>query len=101
MPMQTDVKASKTLTASGAFQDQGNKNIGRTRIRGIYAINVAAAGNVLITDGVSGTTLLSLDTPAVANMGYTAFSIPGEGILSENGPAATLTGITSVVIFYG
>ena len=43
MAMQTDVKSTQPLTATGAFKDQGNNNLGRARIKGIYCVNGATA----------------------------------------------------------
>ena len=44
MAMQYDVKASKPLTATGAFVDQNNNNLSRARIKAIYAVCSTAAG---------------------------------------------------------
>jgi hypothetical protein len=96
MTIQTDVKASARLGASGAFLNAAGQPIGRCRIKGIYGVG-GAAGSIVITDGVGGTPLLPLDTVVgVANM-----EVPGEGILCANGPAGVLAGATGVVLFYG
>jgi len=94
MSMQTDVKASARLGASGAFLDAAGRPIGRCRIKGVYGIG---AGSVVINDGVGGTPILPLDTIAGANN----VSVPGQGVLCANGPAAVLTGVTGAIIFYG
>lgn len=101
MAMQTDVKATKSLTATGVFKTQANADCAfRTRIKGIYYTNGATAGSVVITDGQGGATLLSLDTPAAANADGLYMLIPDQGILAENGLYATLTNVASVVLFY-
>lgn len=101
MAMQTDVKATKSLTATGVFKTQANADIGfRTRIKGIYYTNGATAGSIVITDGQGGATLLSLDTPAAANADGLYMLVPDQGILAENGLYGTLTNVASVVLFY-
>ena len=47
MAMQTDVKSTQPLTSTGAFKDQGGNNLGRVRIKGIYAVCGASAGLTL------------------------------------------------------
>ena len=102
MAMQTDVKSTKPLVSTGAFQTQAGDDIGfRTRIKGIYCVNGASAGSVVITDGSGGSTLFTLDTPTAANAGSTYMLLPGEGILAETGVYGTVTNTASTVIFYG
>jgi len=102
MAMQTDVKSTKPLAATGVFKTQADADCGfRARIKGIYAINGASAGSVVITDGNGGNTLLTLNTPTAANAGSTYMLLPGEGILAENGLYGTVTNTASTVIFYG
>lgn len=102
MAMQTDVKATKSLIATGVFKTQTNADCAfRTRIKGIYYTNGATAGSVVITDGQGGPTLLSLDTPAAANADGLYMLVPDQGILAENGLYGTLTNVASVVLFYG
>ena len=102
MAMQTDVKATKSLTSTGVFKTQADANCSfRTRIKGIYYTNGATAGTVTISDGQGGATLISLDTPAAANADGVYFLIPDQGILAENGLYGTLTNVASVVLFYG
>jgi hypothetical protein len=99
--MQTDVKATKPLTTTGAFKDQGDNSVGRARIKGIYAVCSAGAGSVVITDGSSGATLFSFATPTAAHAGSVFLLIPDQGILAENGLYGTVTNTASTVIFYG
>jgi hypothetical protein len=99
--MQTDVKSTKPLTATGAFKDQGDNNVGRARIKGIYCVNGTSIGSVVISDGQTGNTLLTLNTPTAANAGFTYMLVPDQGILAENGLYGTVTNTASTVIFYG
>lgn len=100
MAYQTDVKATKVLSSTGAFVDQANANITyRVRIKGIYAINGATAGTVAIASGSE--TVATIATPANTVAGNTYILLPGEGILAESGISATITNTTSVIVFYG
>lgn len=101
MAMQYDIKTTKPLTATGAFVDQNNSSLTRTRIKGIYAVCGASAGSVVIADGSGGETLITLNTPTAANAGYVYMILPGEGILSATGAYGTVTNTTSTVLFYG
>ena len=101
MAMQTDVKASQPLTSSGDFKDQAGVVIPRSRIKGIYAVSGASAGSVLITDGVDGDSLITINTPTAANAGSVYLLVPNEGILAQTGLYGTVTNTTSVVVFYG
>lgn len=100
--MQTDVKATAALTATGSFTTAGASNITfRTRIKAIYAVCGASSGSVTITDGSGGETLFVMNTPAVANCGYIYIILPGEGILAERGLYGTVSNTASTIIFYG
>jgi hypothetical protein len=102
MAMQTDVKSTKPLAATGVFKTQSDANMAfRTRIKAIYAVCGASPGSVVITNGDGGSTLLTLNTPTVANAGSVYFLVPDQGILAENGLYATVTNTASTVIFYG
>ena len=101
MAMQYDVKASKPLTTTGAFLDQNNSNLTRTRIKALYSVCGASAGSVVISDGSAGETLLTLNVPTAANAGYVYIILPGEGILSTNGAYGTNVNVASTVLFYG
>lgn len=102
MAMQTDVKATKALTATGVFKTQSDANMAfRTRLKAIYIVSGASAGSVAVADGQGGTTLVSIDTPTAANAGSTYMLFPGEGILAESGLYGTVTNAASVVLFYG
>jgi hypothetical protein len=102
MAMQTDVKSTKPLAATGVFKTQTDADCSfRTRIKAIYAVCGASAGSVVITDGNGGATLLTVNTPAVADAGSVYFLVPDQGILAENGLYGTVTNTASTVIFYG
>jgi hypothetical protein len=102
MAMQTDVKSTKPLAATGVFKTQSDADCTfRTRIKGVYAVCGASTGSVVITDGNGGNTLLTVNTPTVANAGSVYFLVPDQGILAENGLYATVTNTASTVIFYG
>jgi len=99
--METDVKATKPLTSTGALLDANDNAIGRTRIKAVYALLGASAGSVALTDGSGGRYLLTANTPPDAQAGWVHIDIPGQGILAEIGLYATLTNVTSAVVFYG
>ena len=101
MAMQYDVKASKPLTATGAFVDQNNSNLSRARIKAIYAVCSTGAGSVVISDGSGGETVLTLNTPTLASAGNVYLTLPGEGILIAGGAYGTVVNTTSTVLFYG
>lgn len=101
MAMQSDVKATKALAATGPFKTQTDANVARARVKSIYAVCGASAGSVVITDGQGGDTLLTLNTPTAANAGFVSLLVPGEGILAENGLYGTVTNTASITIFYG
>lgn len=99
MAMQTDVKATAPLAATGAFKDAAGNVIGRCRIKAVYAAGGAGAGSVIITDGsAAGAVLLNLGVPV---NGTPYILLPGEGILSEKGPFGTVAAIGSATIIYG
>ena len=102
MAMQTDVKSTKPLTGTGVFKTQANDDCTfRTRIKGIYAVCGSSTGSVVITDGNGGNTLLTLNTPTVANAGSIYMLVPDQGLLAENGLYGTVTNTASITLFYG
>ena len=93
MTMLTDVQAS-TLTSSDTVY------AARTRVRGMLVVPGTANGSVILKDGgSSGTTKLTVNTPAVVSSNDVF--IPGEGILFETDVYCALTNADSVTIFYG
>lgn len=102
MAMQTDVKVTKPLAATGPFKTQTDADCTfRTRIKGIYYTNGASPGSVVITDGQGGSTLMTLNTPAAANADAVYVLVPDQGVLAENGLYGTVTNTASITIFYG
>jgi hypothetical protein len=102
MAMQSDVKSTKPLTATGVFKTQSDANCTfRARIKGIYATCGTSAGSVVIADGNGGNILLTINTPTVADAGTVYFLVPDQGILAENGLHGTVTNTASITIFYG
>ena len=101
MAMQTDVLATVPLTTTGVFTDQVPATLGRSRIKGAYIVCGASAGTVVITDGSGGPTLVTFNSPTVANAGAINVYIPDEGILAQTGPYGTMTNTASIVLFYG
>jgi len=101
MGMQTDVLATAVLTSTGVFTNQVPATLGRCRIKGAYIVCGATAGTVVITDGSGGPTLVTFNSPTVANAGAITVYIPGEGILASTGPYGTITNTASIVLFYG
>jgi len=93
MTMQTDV-LSATATADGTMV------AGPARIKGILLTTTTSAGSVVLKDGgASGTTLVTLNTPAVAEM-FNAL-LPGEGIRFKTDVYVDVTNVSSVTVFYG
>ena len=91
MTMQTDVKAI-SLAASGAATDS------RARVRGMVIEPGASAGSVVLKDGGSGgTTVMTINTPAIGQL--SSVLIPADGVLFLTSVYATLTN-AKVTVFY-
>lgn len=102
MSMQSDVKSTKPLTATGVFKTQTDANLAfRARVKAIYAVCGASAGSVVIADGSGGAILLTVNTPTVADAGTVYIILPDQGILAENGLHGTVTNTASITLFYG
>jgi hypothetical protein len=102
MAMQSDVKSTKPLAATGPFKTQTDANVTfRARIKGVYVACGTNAGSVVIADGDGGSTLLTLNVPTVADAGTVYIIVPDQGILAENGLYGTVTNAASVTLFYG
>ena len=99
--MQYDVLATQPLTSTGNFIDQNGFAIGRARIKSIYAVNGSDAGSVVIRNGATGKTLITVNTAASSTAGYTIIPIPGEGILADDALHGTVTNTTSMTLIYG
>lgn len=99
--MQTDVLASKPRTDAGQLLDQNSLVIGRARVKAIYIVPDAAAGEVVFKDGGSGgavkitvNTLASSTTPDY-------ILIPGEGLLFQENIYIAPSGVVSTMVIYG
>lgn len=98
MATQTDVKAVyKSSTGQLGIAAAGGS---RVRIKAISCATPVGAGSVTIRDGSSTSNILiQFDTAAVISNNY--FKLPGEGILFQLDPHATLTSVTSITVYYG
>lgn len=93
MAMQTDV-SSASVTADGTAY------AGRTRIKSMVITASATAGSVVLKDGgASGSTKITINTPALA--GLHNILLPGEGVLFETDVYVDITDVTAVTVFYG
>lgn len=102
MAMQSDVKVTKPLTATGVFKTQSNTDCAfRARVKGIYVKNGASAGSVVVADSQGGSVLFTLETSAAADTGDFYIPVPDQGILAENGLYGTVVNAASVTLFYG
>lgn len=102
MAMQSDIKTTKPLTATGVFKTQADADCAsRARIKAIYATCGAVAGSVVIRDGATGPILITVNTPTVADAGTVYIIMPDQGILAQDGLHGTVTNTASITVFYG
>jgi len=96
MASQTDVLSTR-LAASGDVTVSA-----RARLRGVWLVPGTTAGSVAFKDGgSSGTTLLTLDTPANATSAVPIYILlPGEGQLFRTSIYATVTNTAFVTAFW-
>ena len=101
MGMQTDVLASQPRTDAGQLLDQNSLVIGRCRVKAIYIVPNAAAGQVIFRDGGSGgpvkitvNTVASASTPDYVLM-------PGEGLLFQENVYIAPSAVVSTMVIYG
>ena len=93
MGMQSDGQA-KTLTATGAVFG------GPARLMGIYYVASGTAGSVVIKDGgASGTTVLTIATPASATA-TSYVDLSAAPIRCETSAHATISNVTSTTVLY-
>ena len=93
MAMQTDV-------LSATAKDDGTMVSGSARVKGILITTTSTAGSVVLKDGGSGgTTRMTLNTPAVAEM-FNAL-LPAEGVRFTTDVYVDVTNVASVTVFYG
>ena len=93
--MQTDVKA-KSLTDSGSIFG------GPARVKGIVVTCGSTASSLTLKDGgSSGTTVMTITTPAAA--GIQNILIPGEGVKFNTSIYATFAdaNVAATTVFYG
>lgn len=105
MAMQTDVSVTQPLgvTIGKPFKTQQATTLGPCRIKAIYGTSGAAAGTVVLYDGVdtNGIPLCTVSTPTAANQGTFYLLMPGEGIRVTTGVFAVLTAVDSAMLIYG
>ena len=98
MAMISDVKSTR-LNASGDVFG------GRARIKAIYYVPTGTAGSIQIKNGgVSGTTVIQLDAPAVQsgqNANPVFLNLPVDGVLCTESAYAVLTNVAFATVFYG
>lgn len=95
--MGGDIIASKKLTSSGQIKNHNSEDLGRTRVKSVYVVS-DDGGSIILRDGNgNGKTVLSLDVPE----GGTHVRMSGNGLLFRERVYATLSGVGSLVIFYG
>ena len=84
---------STTLTSSGSVTGA------RGRVRAMTYLATATPGSIVIKDGgASGTTVLEIATPGVADA-YDVI-IPDSGFLCDTNVYAVLTNVSSVTVMY-
>ena len=104
MAIQYDVFASAPRTTDGSLQNAAaTANLSRVRIKTIYGVSGANAGNVKFYDGTSASDplLITVNTPTAASSGTFWLPLPGEGILAANGVYVDITEAASIMIIYG
>ena len=92
MAMQYDVKSAEKTSSGSVFA-------GPARLKAL-TVSYASGGTVEIKDGGSGgTTRMTLNTPAVAEM-FNAL-LPAEGVRFTTDVYVDVTNVASVTVFYG
>jgi len=92
--MQNDIKATNFVAASSPDTAINH----RARVRSINYVSSASAGSIVLKNGSTGATLLTVVTPA--GIGGHDVVIPDAGILFSDQVYCTLTNVTSVTIFH-
>jgi hypothetical protein len=101
MTMQSDILASKPVTATGQMKAQNDGNIERARIRSIYIVPAAGAGSVVLRDGGATGPIRATVNTLISSTSPTYLILPGQGLLFNENIHATLADVTSVTVFYG
>ena len=101
MTMQTDVKAYHTLSSPA---NAGLQLLtGRLRLRGYQVAPGGQAGQINFYDGTSATAQVLLQLDVTTNTAIISTTIPGEGILFQNGVFCNISGTsptTTFTLFY-
>lgn len=101
MAMQTDVLASKPLTTAGQALDQNSLVIGRARVKAIYIIPTASAGQVIFQDGGSGGPVKATINTLASSTAPNYMLLPGEGILFQENIYIAPSAVVSTTVIYG
>ena len=101
MGMQSDVLASQVRTTNGQFLAQNGGDIGRARVKSIYAIATSANGTVVLRDGGASGPIKATINMLANSTSPTYLSLPGEGLLFNSNIHVTLTDVQSAMVFYG
>lgn len=90
--MESDVKVASITSTGTVFA-------ARARVRHIAFRSTGTEGTVVLKDGgASGTTLITLNTPAA--VGFHEFSLPGRGVLFGTDIHGTLTSVDGLMVVY-
>lgn len=101
MAMQTDVLASQPLTSAGQALDQAGNTIGRARVKAIYIVPTASAGEVVLYDGgASGDRKATVKTLA-SSTAPNYMLLPGEGLLFQTNIYIAPSAVASTTVIYG
>ena len=100
MGMQTDILASKPLTATGQMKAQNDGDIQRSRVKAIYIIPDAGAGTVVLRDGGATGPIKATVNTLAGSTAPTYLLMAGEGLLFNTSIHATVADIVSVTVFY-
>lgn len=95
-----NIASSAVLTESGPLKNHTGGELGGICVKGIYMVGTDTAGSVTFRDG-SETGPVRLVLPTDAKAESTALTLPGNGVLLREGAYVDLSGVGSLVIFYG
>lgn len=101
MAMQTDVLASKPLTTAGQALDQNSLVIGRARVKAIYIIPTASAGQVVFQDGGSSGPVKATINTLASSTAPNYMLLPGEGLLFQTNIYIAPSAVVSTTVIYG
>jgi hypothetical protein len=101
MAMQTDVLASKVRTDAGQLLDQNSLVIGRARVKAIYIIPAAGAGEVVFRDGGSGGAVKITVNTLASSSAPDYILMPGEGLLFQENIYIAPSAVVSTMVIYG